>query len=187
MADVIVFHHAQGLTPGVLAFADELRAAGHRVSTPDLYEGRTFETLQAGIDHAEATGFDVIIGRGHAAVGDVPAGAMYVGFSLGVMPAQHLAQTRTGAGGAVLVSACVPPGHFGPWREGVRLQIHVQEEDELGDVDVAREVSGAVPAAELFLYPGGRHLFADRSLDDYDPAAAALFTQRVLAFLGDVP
>jgi dienelactone hydrolase len=57
------------------------------------------------------------------------------------------------------------------------------EGDELGDVDVAREFAKTIDTAELFLYPGDRHLFADRSLADYDGSAASLLTRRVLAFL----
>ncbi|WP_367845395.1 dienelactone hydrolase family protein [Rhodanobacter geophilus] len=183
MADVVVFHHAQGLTPGVLAFADELRAAGHRVATPDLYAGATFDTLEAGIAHAEQLGFDTVIERGVAAAGPLPSTAACLGFSLGVMPAQKLAQTRGGTKGAILLHACVPPEYFGPWPPGLPLQIHVMENDRLGDVDVARELAATVDTAELFLYPGERHLFTDRSLGEHDPDAAALLMRRVLAFL----
>ena len=186
MADVILFHHAQGLTPGVLALADELRAAGHRVVAPDLYAGATFASLQAGIEHAEAVGFDVIVDRGVAAARVLPPEAVYVGLSLGVLPAQKLAQTRPGARGAVLLHACVPTESFGPWPHGLPLQIHVMEGDERGDVDVARELATTLETAELFLYPGDRHLFADQSLAEFDPSAAALLTRRVLAFVQEL-
>jgi dienelactone hydrolase len=183
MADVVVFHHAQGLTPGVLAFADGLRAAGHRVATPDLYAGASFDTLEAGIAHAEQLGFDTIIERGVAAAGQLPCATVHLGFSLGVMPAQKLAQMRGDAKGALLLHACVPLDCFGPWPPGLPLQIHVMENDRLGDVEVAREIAAAVDTAELFLYPGDRHLFTDCSLDQHDPDAAALLMRRVLAFL----
>lgn len=183
MADVVVFHHAQGLTPGILAFAEELRAAGHRVATPDLYAGACFDTLPDGIAHAERLGFDTLIARGVEAAASLPATAVYLGFSLGVLPAQKLAQTRDGARGAILLHACVPPTEFGPWPAGLPLQIHVMEQDALGDVEVAREVADMVDTAELFLYPGARHLFSDRSLTEHDPTAAALLGERVLAFL----
>ena len=74
MAEVVVFHHAQGLTPGVHAFAGELRRAGHAVHTPDLFEGRTFDTVEEGVSYAEELGFDEVTERGVRAAGGLPAG-----------------------------------------------------------------------------------------------------------------
>ena len=139
MADVVLFHHAQGLTAGVHAFADRLRAAGHVVHLPDLYEGRTFAELQDGIAHAEAIGFGTVIERGRTAAEALPAGVVYAGISLGVLPAQALAQTRPGARGAVLLHAAIPLGEFSDtWPPSVPLQLHVMEGDALGDVARAR-------------------------------------------------
>jgi dienelactone hydrolase len=185
VAEVVLFHHAQGLTAGCLAFADELRAGGHVVHTPDLYDGRTFPDLAGGMAYAEEVGFGEIIGRGRAAAGDLRADIVYAGLSLGVLPAQMLAQTRAGAGGALLFHACIPLAEFGgSWPAGVPLQIHTMEGDELGDVEVAREVAATVSEAELFLYPGDLHLFTDRSLPAYDERAAALLLDRVRELLG---
>lgn len=185
MAEVVLFHHAQGLTPGCLAFADELRAAGHVVHAPDLYEGNTFAALADGMEYAEQAGFDAIIERGRVAAEDLPDQLVYAGLSLGVLPAQMLAQTRPGARGALLLHAAIPISEFGgSWPAGVPLQIHTMEDDELGDADVARALTGEIEGAELFVYPGDRHLFTDRGLADYDEAAAALVMRRVLDFLG---
>ena len=190
MAEVVLFHHAQGQTPGFEAFADELRAAGHTVHTPDLYDGRTFATLDEGVGYAKQVGFDVLPERARVAAESLPNNVVYAGFSLGAMPAQMLAQTRSGAKGALLFAAAFPPSEFGgPWPEGVPLQIHMMEADEWvleGDLDAARELDKTVEGAELFLYPGDRHLFADNSLPDYDEKAAELLTERVLAFLKGV-
>jgi dienelactone hydrolase len=188
MAAVVLFHSALGLTPGVLAFADELRRAGHTVHTPDLFEGRTFDTLEAGVAHAGETGFAEVVQRGVRAVEDLPAGLVLAGFSLGVLPAQALAQTRPGARGALLCSACVPVSEFGPaWPAGVPVQVHGMDADPFfageGDLDAARDLVEQAEDAELFLYPGDQHLFADRTLPSYAPAAAALLTRRVLEFL----
>jgi dienelactone hydrolase len=192
MAEVVLFHHSQGLTPGVVAIADELRRAGHTVHTPDLFEGRTFGSIEEGMGYAQQLGFpDEIIGRGVRAVEGLPAGLVYAGFSLGVLPAQLLAQTRPGARGALLFYSCVPVSAFGPgWPEGVPAQVHGMDADPIfvgeGDIDAARELVEQAKDAELFLYPGDQHYFADSSLPSYDAEATALLLQRVLAFLGRV-
>jgi dienelactone hydrolase len=187
MAEVLLFHHAQGLTSGCLSFAEELRAAGHVVHAPDLYDGKTFAELADGVAYAEQVGFGTIVERGRLAAEGVPSDLVYAGFSLGVLPAQMLAQTRPRCQGALLFHSCVPPSEFGsPWPPGVPLQIHMMDADELaleGDLDAASELAETVESAELFLYPGSRHLFADRSLPDYDQDAATLLRQRALAFL----
>jgi dienelactone hydrolase len=189
VAEVLIFHHAQGLTRGCLAFADRLRAAGHVVHAPDLYDGKIFTDLTDGVRYAEEVGFDTIIERGRLAADSLPDGMVYAGFSLGVLPAQKLAQTRPGARGALLFHSCVPPSEFGgPWPVGVPLQIHMMDTDEWvlppnQDLEAARQLDETVESAQLFLYPGDRHLFADNSLPDYDEKAAALLTERVLSFL----
>jgi dienelactone hydrolase len=188
LADVVLFHHALGLTPGVVTFADELRDAGHTVHTPDLFEGRTFETIDEGVGHAQEIGWDEVMERGVRAVDGLPAGLVYAGFSLGVLPAQKLAQTRPGAHGALLFYSCVPVSEFsGPWPAGVPVQIHGMDADpyfvDEGDVDAARALVAEVEDAELFLYPGDQHYFADSTLPSYREEAAALLKQRVLEFL----
>jgi dienelactone hydrolase len=184
VAEVLLFHHVHGLTPGVVAFADELRAAGHTVHTPDLFEGRTFDSIDEGIAYAQEIGFGTVVERGQAVAAELPAELVYGGFSLGAMQAQQLAQTRAGAKGALLFHAAIPTEEFGgAWPDGVPLQIHVMEDDELGDVEIARQLADEIPGAELFLYPGDQHLFTDSSLDAHDEQAASLVRERVLAFL----
>jgi dienelactone hydrolase len=191
MAEVVVFHHAQGLTQGVREFAETLGRAGHTVHVPDLYDGRVFKTLQEGVAYAQETGFDTIIERGRAAAEKLPREIVYAGFSLGVLPAQMLAQTRPGAKGALLFEACIPVSEFGAtWPEGVPVQIHGMDADEFfaeeGDLEAARALIQTTPDAELFLYSGNRHLFADNSLPSYDEPSAKLLTERVLGFLGRI-
>ena len=193
MAEVLLFHHAQGLTPGVRAFADELRAAGHTVHTPDLFGGRTFPSIDEGMAFIHETGFDDLRKRGVRAADDLPAELVYGGFSFGVTIAQELAQTRPGARGALLFYSAVPitgEWAFGPWPDGVPAQIHGMDNDPYfvgeGDIDAAREIVEKVEDAELFLYPGDQHYFADSSLPSYDPDATALLIRRVLDFLARV-
>ena len=186
MAEILLFHHAQGQTPGFLAFADELRAAGHKVHTPDLYDGKTFAELDGGVAYAKEVGFDVILQRGVASAEGLPAELVYAGFSLGVMPAQMLTQTRPGAQGALLLSACLPTSEFdSPWPAGVPVQIHAMDADEWFEEDMAaaQALVDEVANAELFLYPGDGHLFADSSLSDFDEEAAALLKERTVKFL----
>lgn len=193
MADVVLFHHVQGLTSGVVAFADELRAAGHTVHTPDLFEGRTFATIEEGMAYAGQTGFEVVLDRGVAAADALPAaGVVYAGFSMGVMPAQKLAQTRAGARGALLLHACLPVSEFGEqWPDGVPVQVHGMDADpffteEGGDLESAQRLAASTDQAQVFLYPGGEHLFTDSSLPAYDAAAATLLLERALRFLDDL-
>ncbi|MCO5185265.1 MAG: dienelactone hydrolase family protein [Anaerolineae bacterium] len=191
MAEVVLFHHALGLTPGVTAFADTLRQAGHTVHTPDLFDGHTFDDLEQGMAFVEEMGFEEVIVRGERAVRGLPADLIYAGFSLGVLPAQKLAQTRAGARGALLFYSCVPVSAFAAaWPERVPVQVHGMDADPIfvgdGDIDAARELVAETEEAELFLYPGDQHYFADSSLPSYDASATALLTQRVLSFLAAV-
>ena len=187
MAEVLLFHHAQGQTPGFIAFADELRQAGHTVHTPDLFEGRTFDSIDEGMAHIEEVGFMELVERGVRTADELPETLVYAGFSFGVVAAHKLAQTRAGARGALLFYSCVPISEFGEWPAGVPAQIHGMDEDPYfvgeGDIDAARQLVESAPNAELFLYPGSAHYFADSSLPSYDAEATALLTQRVLAFL----
>lgn len=189
MAEIVLYHHVRGLTTGVTAFADELRAAGHTVHTPDLFEGRTFPSIEAGLGYVREVGFAEMTERGVTAAEQLPAELVYAGISFGVMPAQRLAQTRPGARAALLFESAVPASAFGSanWPPQVPIQVHGMDNDPEfvggGDIEAARELVGHADDGELFLYPGDRHLFVDSSLESYDADAAALVTKRVLDFL----
>jgi dienelactone hydrolase len=195
MAEVVLFHHVQGLTDGVLAFAVDLRAGGHTVHTPDLFDGERPATIEDGLTFTERIGDDVLGERADRAVANLPQELVYAGFSFGVLNAQRLAQTRPGARGALLYESCIPitgEWAFGPWPAGVAVQIHGMDKDPFfaleGDIDAARELVEIVGPdfAELFVYPGDRHLFTDSSLPSYDADAAALVLRRSRAFLDRV-
>ena len=191
MANVLLFHHALGLTAGMDAFAEVLREAGHTVTVPDLYDGHVFSDLSEGVRYAQEIGMDTIEEMGVRIAGGFPEDLVYIGFSLGVMPAQRLAQTRPGARGAVLVSACLPLGAYADtWPAGVPVQIHGMDADpffaEEGDLDAAENLAESSPEADLILYMGASHLFADISQPDYDMDAAFTLTRLVLQLLGRV-
>jgi dienelactone hydrolase len=194
MPEVVLFHHALGLTLGVREFANELRRNGHVVHIPDLFEGRVFADIDSGVAYVDEMGFDAFTERGVESVDGLSNEVVYAGFSLGVLPAQRLAQTRLGASGALLFEACTPVTQFGAgWPEGLPVQVHGMEDDALfageGDIDAARALVAEADGntrAELFLYAGDQHLFADTSLRSYSADAATLMTRRVLAFLGDL-
>ena len=187
MAEVLLYHHAQGQTPGFEAFADELRSAGHTVHAPDLFDGRTFGSIDEGMAYVQD---DRVLRTRRArrrVADDLPAGLVYAGFSFGVLPAQKLAQTRPGARGALLFYSCVPVSEFGAWPADLPVQIHGMDADPIfvgeGDIDAARELVASAEHGELFLYAGSAHYFADPSLPGYDAEAADLLTRRVLDFL----
>ena len=189
MTEVLLYHHVQGLTDGVRSFADELRQAGHTVHTPDLFDGCTFDTIEEGMAFARDAGFGALAERGVAAAQEIRPDVVYAGFSFGVMIAQQLAQTRPGARGALLMYSCLPVSEFGgAWPADVPAQVHGKEADPffLEDLEAARALADSGDHAELFLYPGEEHLFADSSLPAYDAAAGATLTTRVLAFLDTI-
>ena len=192
MAEVVLFHHVQGLTDGVRAFAEELRIGGHTVHTPDLFDGELPATIDDGLALVDSIGGETLRGRINEAVAGLPQGLVYAGFSYGGGAAQRLAQTRPGARGALLYEAFVSltaEWAFGPWPDGLRVQVHGMDKDPFfaleGDLDAARELAETIgpQLAEVFTYPGDGHLFTDSSLPSYDPAATALVLGRSREFL----
>jgi dienelactone hydrolase len=193
MTEVVLFHHVQGVTDGVRALADRLRAGGHTVHVPDLYGGQVASTLEDGFAIKNGLGDEVIAERLERALADLPSGLVYAGISYGVMTAQRLAQSVPGARGALLYEAFVSTTAewaFGAWPEGVPVQVHGMDADPIfvgeGDVEAARELVASTTLGELFLYPGDQHYFLDPTLPSYDPDAAALVMQRTLTLLRSV-
>jgi dienelactone hydrolase len=195
MADVVLFHHVIGLTDGVRQFADELSGRRHRVHTPDLYDGQVADSLESGFAIRNSIGDETIDARIEAALSVIEGEVVYAGMSIGVMTAQQLAQTRPEAVGALLYESCVPltgEWAFGPWPNGVRVQIHGMDDDEFfaheGDLAAARLLVESVGSAkaEIFTYPGDRHLFMDNSLPTYDADATRLVVERSQALLDAV-
>jgi dienelactone hydrolase len=192
MAEVVLFHHVQGLTDGVRAFAEELRASGHTVHTPDLFDGERPASIEEGIALVGLIGDEELDRRANGAIANLPQGLVYGGWSFGGATGQLFAQTRPGARGALLYESFVSltaEWAFGPWPDGVPVQVHGMDKDPFfafeGDLDAARELVETLGPglAELFTYPGDKHLFTDNSLPSYDPAATALVLRRSREFL----
>lgn len=193
MAEVVLFHSALGLRPGVVAAADVLRSAGHTVHTPDYYDGETFESLDEGVRKRDALGYAEIAQRAQVAVAGLPAELVYAGFSLGVAPAELLAATRPGARGAVLMHGALAVEDlqgFGVerWPAGVPVGVHHAAGDPWVDAEgevaaLGEGVRGVGAGFEAYEYPGSGHLFADPDLPEHDPASSDLMWRRVLGFL----
>lgn len=192
---VVLFHHVRGLTPGVLAFAERLREGGHRVETPDLFEGRLPSSIEAGVALVDAIGEQELARRADAAVGALgvePGDTVWAGFSFGAALAQERAQTRRGSRGALLYESFVSttaPWAFGPWPADVPAQVHGMSGDPYfaheGDLEAALEAADLVGdhVIEVFEYPGDQHLFTDASLPSFDPDATEAVLARSRAFL----
>jgi dienelactone hydrolase len=198
MAEVLLYHHAQGQTPGFLAFAEELRAAGHTVHTPDLFDGEVFDDIDEGMRKEETLGYREIARRAKETVAGLPAGLVFAGFSMGSANAELLAASRPGASGAVLMHGAAPvealSEFFGVerWPAGVPVQVHYAADDPWVDAEeevtpLGRDVRGAGAAFEEYVYPGSGHLFADPDVPEYDRAPSEEMWERVLAFLDRRP
>ena len=189
--EIVLFHSVLGVRPAVKDWADRLRAAGHVVHVPDLYDGEVFDDYAPAFAYVERIGgIPALIERTHAAVAQLPDDLVYAGFSNGSVSAQLLAATRPGARGALLIHGCVPLEMLGAerWPDGVPVQVHVTEGDPYHDraheESLRESVEKAGGTFELFRYPGASHLFADSGLDaEYDEASAERMLRRVLEFL----
>ena len=184
MAQILLFHHAGGLTPGVTAFAQTLRDAGHSVETPDLFDGRTFDDVHDGVAHAQSIGEDVMAARVGEIVADMPTDLVYGGMSMGGARAAELVLTRPGAKGAFFLYGAIAPSWWdATWPVDVPSQAHVTEDDVWREPEAEEEYVAQVPGGELFVYPGSGHLFAEPGHPDYDDEVARVATDRILAFL----
>jgi len=192
MAEIVLFHSALGLRPGVTAAAYRLRAAGHTVHVPDYYDGEVFDDLDEGLRKCDALGYAEIVRRAREAVAELPAGLIFAGFSLGAVPAELLAASRPGARGALLIHSAIPVealGEFGVerWPEGVPVQVHYADDDpwvEAEEVEALGDAVGRAGAAfEEHTYPGSGHLFADPDLPEYDRASSEAMWRRAIIFL----
>ncbi|HET6200736.1 MAG: dienelactone hydrolase family protein [Candidatus Acidiferrales bacterium] len=188
--EVVLYHSAYGLRPGVLQWAERLRQCGYTVHTPDLYDGEVFSDRMDAVRKIQELGFDGMLARSQAAVSHLRNDLVYAGFSNGGAYAELLAATRPGARGAILMHAPLPIRDLGwtKWPGTVPVQVHFADKDPLRNEKVIEALAERVRAGdatfEQHIYAAPGHLFADPDMPAYDAAAAALMFQRVLEFLG---
>lgn len=183
MAHLLLFHHVLGLTDGVRAFAERIEEAGHAVTLPDLFGGRTFGSIEEGAAYADEIEQERLFEAATASLSGLPNDLVYGGISLGVLPAMRFAQQRRGARGALFFHGCVPLGYYGDeWPSGVPLQIHLMRGDPYEDENDSRALAAAANG-ELFLYDVNGHLFTDPAAEGFDEAATETVLSRALEFL----
>ncbi len=186
--EVVLFHSALGLRPGVGEFADQLRAAGHTVHTPDSFDGDVFDDLEEGIRKRDEIGIPELIARAQASVAGLPPEFVFAGLSMGTGAAELMAASRPGARGAILMHGALAPADIGieEWPR-VPVQVHYAEDDAFVAVDDVSALNAAVESAgvqaEVHVYSGVGHLFEDSALAGHDPTASKLMVERVLRFL----
>jgi dienelactone hydrolase len=188
---VVLFHSVLGLRPAVQATAEVMREAGHEVHAPDLYDGKTFDDMDAATAFfQEIGGPREMVARTEAAVVGLPSDVAYVGFSNGGVSAEYLAATRPGARAAVLLHAALPLAGLGvtAWPAAVPVQVHYAEQDPWRTPDGVDALGASVKASgasfAFFEYPVAGHLFTDAGRPEYDRASSDLLHERVLDFLG---
>ncbi|WP_369267446.1 dienelactone hydrolase family protein [Streptomyces harbinensis] len=190
MADVVLFHSAYGLRPAVHTAAERLRAAGHRVVVPDLYDGRTADTVEEGMEIKDGIGRDVLLRRAIAATAPYSdAGLVYAGFSLGASLAQTLALGDVKARGLLLLHGTADIAEDASV-DGLPVQLHVADPDPFEPHDWLTawylRIGRTGAEAEVFPYPGAGHLYTDPELPDYDAQAAEATWRVALAFVDEV-
>jgi dienelactone hydrolase len=187
--EVVVYHSAYGLRPAIIDFADQLRAAGHVVHTPDLYDGDVFSDRNDAIRKIQELGFDKLLERALAATESLSPDLVYAGFSNGGACAELLAATRPGARGAILIHAPLMVRELGwtAWPANVPVQVHFADKDPIRNQAVIEALGVKVRQSgsrfEQFDYDATGHLFADPAFPAYSANAAELMTRRALEFL----
>ncbi|WP_324605741.1 dienelactone hydrolase family protein [Streptomyces sp. NRRL B-24484] len=192
VAQIVLFHSAYGLRPAVHAAADRLRAAGHEVHTPDLYDGRVFDTVEDGMAYKDEITTDELLRRAvHAAaplLGQGGPGLVYAGLSLGAALAQNLALADTNAAGLLLLHGTSDIRDDAA--TSVAVQLHVAEPDPFEPEDWLNawylRMTKAGADVEVHRYRGAGHIYTDPELPDYDEEAADRTWATALAFLTEL-
>ncbi|MFD8871209.1 dienelactone hydrolase family protein [Streptomyces sp. NPDC059590] len=187
---ILLLHSMYGLRPAVHAAADRLRAAGHEVHVPDLFEGRTADSAEEGMALKEEIGGDELLRRAVIAAAPLSdRGVVYAGFSLGGSIAQNLALGDEKARGLLLLhgTSDLPDDAA---TDGLPVQLHVADPDPFEPHDWLNawylRMGRAGADVEIYRYPGAGHVFTDPELPDYDEEAAEATWKVALGFLSEV-
>ncbi|WP_326697037.1 dienelactone hydrolase family protein [Streptomyces sp. NBC_01754] len=185
--NIMLFHSTYGVRPAVHAAADRLRAAGHEVRVPDLFEGHTFDTVEEGTAFKERVGKDELLKRAVLAAAPCSEqGLVYAGFSFGASVAQTLALGDAKARGLLLLHGTSDIAENASVDE-LPVQLHVADPDAFESPDwlnswyLQMQRTGA--DVEVYRYPGAGHLYTDPDLPDFDKPAADLTWKVALGFL----
>ena len=185
--NIMLFHSTFGLRPAVLQAADRLRSAGHEVWTPDLFEGRTFESVEEGMEHKEKIGKEELLKRAVLAAAPYSErGLVYSGFSFGASVAQTLALGDDKARGLLLLHGTSDIAANASV-DDLAVQLHVAEPDQFETDDWLSswylQMGRAGADVEVYRYAGAGHLYTDPGLPDYDEEAAEATWRVALGFL----
>ncbi|MEW9551144.1 dienelactone hydrolase family protein [Nonomuraea sp. NPDC050783] len=186
MAQIVLFHSMLGLRPAERRAAERLRASGHDVVTPDLFDGRTASTIEEGfVLKDEQIGWPTIEQRAREAVRSLPADTVLAGISMGGGVVHTLLPSRPDTAGVLLLHGVAEIRTTA--RAGLPIQLHISDADPFAPrATVASWQDGATRAGadlEVFSYPKVGHYFTDPDLADHDEHAATLTWRRVLDFL----
>ncbi|BDM67942.1 dienelactone hydrolase [Streptomyces nigrescens] len=187
---IVLFHSVCGLRPAVHAAADRLRAAGHEVIVPDLFDGRTADSVPDGILIKDEIGKEELLKRAITAVAPYSdRGLVYAGFSFGGAVAQNLALGDEKARGLLLMHGTSDIAE-GTAVDELPVQLHVADPDPFEPHDWLTawylQMRRAGADVEVFRYAGAGHLFTDPDLPDYDAEAAESAWKVALGFLAEL-
>ncbi|GAA1968575.1 dienelactone hydrolase family protein [Kitasatospora viridis] len=192
MAQILLLHSIYGLRPAVHTAAERLRAAGHQVEVPDLYDGKVFDDIEEAAAHREEIGSDDLLRRAVSAAAPLLTGdtrLVYAGFSLGGALAQNLALADEKALGLLLLHGTSDLREDAKV-EDLPVQLHLAEPDPFETDDWLNSwylrMRAAGADVEMHRYRGAGHLYTDPELPDYDEEAAERTWAVALAFLDDL-
>lgn len=185
--DIMLFHSVHGLDASVQAAAERLRAAGHQVWTPDLFDGRTAGTAEEGMALRDEIGKDELLKRAVLAAAPYSErGLVYMGLDFGASVAQTLALGDEKARGLLLLHGTSDIAESASV-DDLPVQLHVAEPDPFETDDWLSawylQMRKAGADVEIYRYRGAGHLYTDPESPDWDAEAAERTWAVGLSFL----
>jgi dienelactone hydrolase len=185
----VLLHSTYGPRPAVHSAAERLRAAGHEVHVPDLFDGRVVDSVEEGRKIRDEIGNEELLRRAIVAAAPYSeAGLVYAGFSMGGALAQNLALGDEKARGLLLLHGTSDIADDAA--TDIPVQLHVADPDPFEPDDWLNawylRMRRAGADVEVFRYRGAGHLFTDPGLPDHDEQAAERTWSVALDFLRDL-